>query len=451
MPAFAVLIIGCRQRRNLAFRQVPVLLILVSLAVSSVQESQAQEVFEFGTIVVESVNEPTGNPLPVPAGKFNAYSLTIDWSVDMTDPHSEESIWAISDGPWGDPNSIFYVDPGRAPNAENSNTPIDLQWSGMLDLPISGPLDAQFLAHQAFHEQEKNHVARWSNTVLELSFVTPPDPPELDAELGVITRGFTPFVVDTLEADFDTELGIYSETGKLIAINDDVVRGPTEPGLPQSQVDFHLGLPVGDYFAAIGGFNTKFEDGFSVTPGVGGNYKLAISTSDAASDVFAIGSIAANEVAFIAFTVSGGDFDYDGQLTSVDIHRLITEINAPDPRSSFDLNADGSVDANDLTAWTKDFKSTWIGDANLDGEFNSGDFVDVFKTGKYEANLAASWSEGDWNGDQRFDSGDFVAAFQDGGYEQGLRPAAVATVPEPTGCFLLTTLGLVLLSRSRAS
>ena len=69
--------------------------------------------------------------------------------------------------------------------------------------------------------------------------------------------------------------------------------------------------------------------------------------------------------------------------------------------------------------------SPWVGDTNLDGEFNSGDLVQVFVAGKYETGETATWGEGDWTGDQLFDSGDMVAAFVAGGYEQGAKPAIV--------------------------
>ena len=86
--------------------------------------------------------------------------------------------------------------------------------------------------------------------------------------------------------------------------------------------------------------------------------------------------------------------------------------------------------------WVDDLKNTWIGDANLDGEFNSGDMVQVFVKGKYETGEDAGWEEGDWNGNLKFDSGDMVAAFVRGGYEKGLRTDAVA-VPEPSGWWLI--------------
>ena len=87
-------------------------------------------------------------------------------------------------------------------------------------------------------------------------------------------------------------------------------------------------------------------------------------------------------------------------------------------------------------------ENTWIGDANLDGEFNSGDMVQVFVAGKYETTENATWGEGDWNGDQQFTSGDMVAAFADGGYEQGLKQTSVSAVPEP-GSVMLALLGLI--------
>ena len=54
--------------------------------------------------------------------------------------------------------------------------------------------------------------------------------------------------------------------------------------------------------------------------------------------------------------------------------------------AEYDLNGDGVVDFEDRKLWVEDsaFKNTWIGDANLDLEFNSCDMVQVFAAGKYE-------------------------------------------------------------------
>ena len=148
-----------------------------------------------------------------------------------------------------------------------------------------------------------------------------------------------------------------------------------------------------------------------------------------------------------------GDLNYNGEFDMQDLDILTQNVVvAPEaPHGDFlrrlDLNGDESVDASDVNHWVTELKSTWIGDANLDGEFNSGDFIEVFQAGKYETGELARWSEGDWNGDERFDSTDFIAAFQDGGYEMGAR-AAVAAVPEPSSLLMLLC-GMLGLGRIR--
>ena len=109
------------------------------------------------------------------------------------------------------------------------------------------------------------------------------------------------------------------------------------------------------------------------------------------------------------------------------------------------------MDYADRLAWVNDLKNTWIGDSNLDLEFNSADMVQVFVAGKYEKDEDAGWEEGDWDADLRFNSADMVAAFVAGGYEKGQKPpqaAAVSAVPEPTSQLLLS-LGLFGLATRR--
>ena len=117
----------------------------------------------------------------------------------------------------------------------------------------------------------------------------------------------------------------------------------------------------------------------------------------------------------------------------------------------YDINQDGVVDASDIAAYVGGAcLNTYLGDANLDGQFDSTDFVVVFTAGEYEDAAAgnSTWATGDWNGDSEFNSSDFVAAFVGGGYELGPR-AAVAAVPEPTSLGLLAfaLLGLLALRR----
>ena len=136
-----------------------------------------------------------------------------------------------------------------------------------------------------------------------------------------------------------------------------------------------------------------------------------------------------------------GDFNADDVLDATDIDTLTREVLRRErPWMSWDamldLNSDKGIDQEDHRLWIKELKHTWFGDANLNGEFNSSDMVQVFAAGKYETGEDAGWSEGDWNGDGLFDSSDMVTAFADGGYEKGLRTDAVA-VPEPGGWLLL--------------
>ena len=146
-----------------------------------------------------------------------------------------------------------------------------------------------------------------------------------------------------------------------------------------------------------------------------------------------------------------GDYDGNGELGEPDLNLQAIQIVADPGDPAYDLNSDGKVDFADRQVWVDELKRSWIGDANLDLEFNSGDMVQVFARGKYEKDEDATWGEGDWNGDQKFGSSDMVAAFADGGYEKGQKPqAAVSAVPEPSG-WLPLILGVAALLTVRRS
>ncbi len=144
-----------------------------------------------------------------------------------------------------------------------------------------------------------------------------------------------------------------------------------------------------------------------------------------------------------------GDFNGDGLLDATDIDLLTMQVNSGAKPAEFDVNNDGNVDQSDRDVWVRDLKKTYFGDANLDGVFNTADFLSVFQKGEYEDGVAqnSSWATGDWDGDLDFSSGDFVKAFQDGGFEKG--PRAAQAVPEPMSPLLTLTGLLALLYRRR--
>lgn len=148
--------------------------------------------------------------------------------------------------------------------------------------------------------------------------------------------------------------------------------------------------------------------------------------------------------------VALGDFNGDGQFDAIDMNGLTYAVLGENTEPRFDVNLDGSVNAADRDTWINSIKKTYVGDANMDGEFNTGDFVAVFQRGEYEDALIAnsSWETGDWNGDREFNTGDFIAAFQAGGFEAGPR-AAVSAVPEPASLGWMVGVLLLMLRRRR--
>lgn len=108
-----------------------------------------------------------------------------------------------------------------------------------------------------------------------------------------------------------------------------------------------------------------------------------------------------------------GDVSGDGIVDDRDIDQLCIAISFGG-NPNFDLNSDGEVNSADLDYLIGPVLGTVIGDSNLDGIFNSGDFVTVFRAGEYEDRIPrnSGWAEGDWNCDGDFGSSDLVTAFQ---------------------------------------
>ena len=111
-----------------------------------------------------------------------------------------------------------------------------------------------------------------------------------------------------------------------------------------------------------------------------------------------------------------GDLNLDGVLSAEDIDVLCGAIQSDD--RTFDLSGDDRLDEDDVVALVEGRMGKSVGDANLDGLFDSQDLVLIFQAGEYEDSVTnnSSWREGDWNCDGEFDSGDIVFAFRRGHY-----------------------------------
>jgi hypothetical protein len=117
-------------------------------------------------------------------------------------------------------------------------------------------------------------------------------PPSSFIDLGVVANQGNPLSMNTFGSDFDTEIGVYDMEGFLLADNDDA------GGTLQSLIDFTSGLSAGDYYVALGGFNTAFFDAFAAAPGASsGNWTFIVGSSSAS------GTLAPDTIQWIRFQV----------------------------------------------------------------------------------------------------------------------------------------------------
>ncbi len=168
---------------------------------------------------------------------------------------------------------------------------------------------------------------------------------------------------------------------------------------------------------------------------------------------FDSGTIIVNDRKYGLFAVrlnlDQGDFDDDGSVDLLDVDMLTAAIAANSMDTSFDMNADGLVDAADIEAWLEiaganDYgsgKTYLLGDANLDGVVDVSDF-NQWNSNKFQS--GTTWSRGDFNGDGVTDVSDFniwnMRRFQ----------AITDAVPEPSSSLGLIG-GFLILSLRRRS
>ena len=175
----------------------------------------------------------------------------------------------------------------------------------------------------------------------------------------------------------------------------------------------------------------------------GDQIRLVATYDNDTDETIRYGTRSSDEMMFLFYISHPNtpDVNRDDIVDAKDIDRLSREVRRGSKNLvRFDLNFDGTVDDADRVRWIRRHMNTFLGDSNLDGEFNSGDLVAVFQAGEYEDAIAGNsgWAEGDWDGDGDVTTGDLVVAFEDGGYGKGPRKEMNA-VPEPTSWVMLVT------------
>jgi len=132
--------------------------------------------------------------------------------------------------------------------------------------------------------------------------------------------------------------------------------------------------------------------------------------------------------------------DHESPLTARDLIMVTREVASGRARGELDHDSSSGVDTDELIQFLQS-EDVSVGDADLDGVFNSSDLVALFQLDYFETSAEADWSTGDFNGDRRFSTKDLVMAFVAGDFDRSSGPD-VRTVPEPS------TIGSVIIALS---
>lgn len=113
-----------------------------------------------------------------------------------------------------------------------------------------------------------------------------------------------------------------------------------------------------------------------------------------------------------------GDVNDDRRVDASDLVALCLAVQTKSSTPRYDLTQDALIDLADVRSLVYERLQTTIGDATLDGVFNSSDLISIFQAGEYEDAIIgnSTWLEGDWNCDGEFTTTDLVMAFQEGAY-----------------------------------
>jgi hypothetical protein len=167
-------------------------------------------------------------------------------------------------------------------------------------------------------------------------------------------------------------------------------------------------------FPDHGELSMEYDGGFVYTPQEG---FLGIDKFEYVASDFRHTSAATTVSIAVRVEFAAGDLNRNGTIDAADIDLLAAGIRIGTDLA-WDLNSDGRLDDRDHHFMVSGILGTTLGDANLDGRFDSTDLVLVFQAAHFEDTLEGNsgWRDGDWNGDGEFNTSDLVAAFQSGGY-----------------------------------
>lgn len=141
-----------------------------------------------------------------------------------------------------------------------------------------------------------------------------------------------------------------------------------------------------------------------------------------------------------------GDYNYDGVVNAADLDFCTRGIYNAAENALLDLSGNGVSDSNDLAAMLTSGMlgvSTYVGDANLDGQVEASDFSLMLE--KWQQN-GFGWAYGDFNGDNVADASDFSLMLEQ--WQNGVESSPLVT-PEPATLSLLALSGLALLRRRK--
>ena len=164
-------------------------------------------------------------------------------------------------------------------------------------------------------------------------------PPANTISLGLLGDGTQALDFNTFDSIIDTELGLFSANGTLLAQNDDI------NGTLQSQIMTPAGLSEGTYYLAAGQYETIFGDGFFVIGPSGGVFTLTYGAGQTTG-----GTIGAAGVVWFSFEI-GSETEPEPEvlsLSGVELNRnRLTITWQTDKEGSYQVQR-----SSDLQSWT---------------------------------------------------------------------------------------------------